>query len=70
MTLRSEAHANLGNLEVRRHEGREAVREIAASLTAAGFLPAPVPGMDPEYLAEGFEGDHPGAMIACRGGRG
>jgi hypothetical protein len=57
------------NLEIRRHEGRRALRDLAGPLTSAGFLPAPLPGMEPEYLAAGSEGDHPGAMVAYSEGR-
>jgi hypothetical protein len=56
--------------EIRRCHGREALRALAAPLRdAAGLLPAPLPGMDPQYLADGLEGNEPGAMVAYRGGR-
>ncbi len=45
------------------------MRALAAPLASAGFLPAAVPGMEPEYLAEGLEGDRPGAVVAYAGGR-
>jgi hypothetical protein len=55
-------------LEIRRHAGPEALRELVAPLTLAGFLPAPIAGMDPVYLAEGFEGESPGAIVAYANG--
>jgi hypothetical protein len=58
-----------GNLEIRRHQGREAVRALAAPLAAAGFLPAAVPGMDPGHLAQGIEGEDPVLLAAYRDDR-
>jgi Acetyltransferase (GNAT) domain len=56
------------HLDIRRHHGRQALRDVAAPLAAA-FAPPPFPGMDAEYLAEGFEGDEPGVFVAYRDGR-
>jgi Acetyltransferase (GNAT) domain len=56
-------------VEVLRHEGAEALRALAAPLRASGLLPPPVSEMDPEFLAEGFEGDGGGVVVARRGGR-
>jgi len=55
------------DVSIRRYHGREALRTIGGHLRDAGFADAPIPGMDPDFLAEGVEGDHPGAIIAYRG---
>ncbi|MBX6311519.1 MAG: GNAT family N-acetyltransferase [Isosphaeraceae bacterium] len=52
------------SLDVRCHEGRDAVGDLTAPLAAAGLLPMPILAMDPEYLATGLEGDHPAALVA------
>jgi hypothetical protein len=56
-------------LEIRRHDGYEALRALSGPLRAAGLLPAPVSEMEPHFLAERFEGDRAGAVVASRGGR-
>jgi hypothetical protein len=57
------------DLEIRRHEGRDALLALAPALAAAGFVPAPLAGMDGEFLAAGFEGETPGALVAYAAGR-
>lgn len=54
-----------GNLEIRRYEGGKALRDLAARLLSSGFPPARDAEMDPEYLAEGIEGNSPGAIVAA-----
>jgi hypothetical protein len=56
-------------LEFRRHEGAEALRALSQPLLASGLLPAPVTEMEPQFLAERFEGDGAGAVVASRGSR-
>ncbi|MBI4526175.1 MAG: GNAT family N-acetyltransferase [Deltaproteobacteria bacterium] len=58
-----------GSLAVRRHEGQEALRALVGPLRSAGFLPASIAAMQPDYLAEGFEGNQPGAVVAYSKGR-
>jgi CelD/BcsL family acetyltransferase involved in cellulose biosynthesis len=59
----------MGDIEVRLHDGADALRGLAGSLATAGLLPAPSLAMDPEYLAAGLEGDHPSALVAYDAGR-
>jgi len=49
---------------IRHYHGPRALRDIAEPLRSAGLLPAPFLGMEPTFLAEGFEGDDPGAHVA------
>ncbi|HEY3303138.1 MAG TPA: GNAT family N-acetyltransferase [Candidatus Binatia bacterium] len=56
-------------VEIRRHEGCDALLALRPTLAAGGFLPAPLAGMDPEFLTAGFEGKTPGAMVAYAAGR-
>jgi CelD/BcsL family acetyltransferase involved in cellulose biosynthesis len=46
------------------YQGEVALSRLLSPLTAAGLLPAPVPEMEPEYLAAGFEGENPAALVA------
>jgi hypothetical protein len=54
------------NINVQQYCGEKALRVTALQLRTAGLLSTAFPGMDPEFLAEGFEGQNPGAMVACR----
>jgi hypothetical protein len=64
------AAASARDMEIRRHEGRDALLALKPALAAADdFFPAPLAGMDPEFLAAGFEGETPGAMVAYVAGR-
>jgi CelD/BcsL family acetyltransferase involved in cellulose biosynthesis len=54
--------------EIREFTGTGAMRELAGSLPT-GLLPAPTMEMDPDYLAEGFEGDSPRALVASVEGK-
>jgi len=68
-TRSRETEAMPEDVEIRRHEGREALLALAPALSAAGFFPAPLAGMDPAFLAAGFEGETPGAIVAYQAGR-
>jgi hypothetical protein len=50
--------------EIRHYASREALRDLAPKLRAAGLPSATIPGMDAEFLAEDFEGEHSGAVVA------
>ena len=54
------------NYEVRHYCDEKALRAVALELRSAGLLSAAIPGLDPEFLAEGFEGALSGAIVACR----
>src|SRR6266850_4146246 len=54
------------SIMVVRHAGSDALRKLSAPLRSAGLLPAPVIEMEPEFLADGFEGKEPGALVAYR----
>jgi hypothetical protein len=69
MTQQIESRIDDSPLIIRRSEGRDAMLGVREPLHAAEFFPAPLAGMDPEYLAAGFEGDDPGVVIAYRGDR-
>ncbi len=56
-------------VEITRHEGAEALLALSAPLRASGLLPAPIGEMDPQFLAEGYEGDGGGIIVARRGRR-
>jgi hypothetical protein len=56
-------------LIIRQYDGRDAILGIREPLQDADLLPAPLAGMDPDYLAGGFEGDDPGAVVAYQDGR-
>lgn len=57
------------DLKIERREGRDAMRELATRLGDAGLSSAGIPGMEPEFLAEGLEGDRPGTVVAYQDGR-
>ncbi|HKA31939.1 MAG TPA: GNAT family N-acetyltransferase [Candidatus Binatia bacterium] len=54
------------NYEVRHYCDEKALRAVALELRSARLLSSAIPGLDPEYLAEGFEGALSGAIVACR----
>jgi len=54
------------NINVQHYCGEKALRCAALQLRSAGLLSTALPGLDPEFLAEGFEGQHSGAMVAYR----
>lgn len=60
---------SLKPLEIVRHAGCDALRKLACPLRSVGLLPAPVIEMEPEFLAEGFGGKDPFALVAYRGGQ-
>jgi hypothetical protein len=49
------------------HVGHDAIAALAQPLRAAGLLPTCKLTMDPEYLADGHEGEVPQAVVACSG---
>jgi hypothetical protein len=54
-------------LEIR-HHARESLRALVPTLRSNGLLPAPLAALDPEYLAEGFEGENTAALVAYADG--
>ena len=56
-------------MTVVRHVGSDALRKLSDPLRSAGLLPAPIIEMEPEFLADGFEGKEPGALVAYRDDR-
>lgn len=56
--------AGVPGLELCSYEGVDALRGLVGPLGAAGILPAPTLEMEPDYLAAGFEGDRPSALVA------
>jgi hypothetical protein len=54
------------NHEIRHYCNEKALRAAALELRDAGLLSTAIPGMDPEFLAEGFEGALSGAIVAYR----
>jgi CelD/BcsL family acetyltransferase involved in cellulose biosynthesis len=59
----------MSSIEIRCHEGPQAVGELTPLLAAEGLLPPPMIAMDPAYLAAGLEGDNPAILVAYRGER-
>lgn len=56
-------------MTVVRRVGSDALRKLSDPLRSAGLLPAPIIEMEPEFLADGFEGKEPGALVAYRDDR-
>lgn len=54
------------NINVQHYCGEKALRLAALRLRTDGLLSTAFPGMDPEFLAEGLEGQNAGAMVAYR----
>ncbi len=59
----------MSEIEIRVHEGPQAVGALVPMLAAEGLLPPPHFAMDPAYLAAGLEGDRPAILVAYRDSR-